>query len=95
MKDNLDFSGLDICPASGKRMLTYEQAASVVRRMKFGGRARHRGKVAVRPYRCPDCRSWHVTSQDYDADRRRTNNPKRKIDAKSRPMRLSREFRGK
>jgi hypothetical protein len=32
LKDNLDFSGLDICPASGKRMLTYEQAAIGMRK---------------------------------------------------------------
>lgn len=41
------------CPVSGKRMFTLEVDVYLAFR---------NGAVTPRPYRCPDCGSWHASS---------------------------------
>lgn len=54
---------LDTCPNCGKLCMTYEQASSLVHKLKKEQRTKKMHKVPLRQYKCEHCKAWHVTSR--------------------------------
>lgn len=50
----------DICPATGKAILTKSKAKSTVKRLDKRTRKHERSRRPTDAYRCDECGGWHV-----------------------------------